>query len=703
MSDIDALLAQRAAGSQGMANSAADPLDKLLATRATMPDTSQAAPKGTGSDFLDAGNAVGTGYFRGLTRLAGLPVDTVANVVDLGKAGLGSAYQAITGKPAPESLQLTDRKNVVGSGDWLVNKIGSTAPGNVMINPANPAYEGGYAQAIGGGLNAVMAPASRLQAVNQGALGVGSAVSGKATMDSTGNPSLAVAASMAPSGLQQAVTAGTKAAVLGVNPFNSAAADQARRNMAQRTQDLQNAGVQNPTLGLASGNRVLGGVENILQSTPGAVGIMGGARDTAMSGLRGTTEEAAALASPNRGALASGVSIQNGIRDFKDQFKATQAGLYDRLDQFIPGQFPATVDNTKQTLGSMNAPIRGAENLSRFFQNEKIMALEDALNKDTSGSPASVFVHPQPPTAGGGIMNAPVAQPPILLNIPEGPARNTLPFEALKKTRTLVGNEIADNSLLSTVPNSKWRSLYGGLSQDMGNTARAAGPEAQTAFNRATDYTRTGSDRLERIAPFAQAVAPEQAYTALVNASKENVSTLQAVKKSLPPDARGTVAGTVIDRLGRATNGVQNNDGTAWSPETFLTNWNKMTPRAREELFSGFANSTAVRQNVENVAKATSMMRDSSKMWANPSGTGANTFARSMLGAIGIGGGASALGLLNPLVPLGVGAGVAGANGLARALTSQDVREAMMRGNRVSPGLLGAQTAPLFSTGLLSQ
>lgn len=651
--------------------------------------------KGSGSEAIDSGNAVGTGFFRSMTRMAGLPVDTVANVIDLGKAALGAGYGAITGKTPPEALQLTDRRNIVGSGDYLVDKLGKTAPGNAMINPVNPDYEGGYLQAAGGGLNAVVNPNSRAQLVNQAALGVTSALAGKATMDATGNPALAVTASLLPSGAQQAVTAGTKYAVRG--------GEQGRRDMEQRVQDLRNAGVANPTLGLASGNRLVGGVENILQNTPGAVGVMGRARDAAIEGLRGKTDEAANLASLNRGSLESGVAIQNGIKTFRDDFKARQEGLYNRLDNFIPGQHPTPVDNTRKTLGALNADIPGAPELSKFFKNSKIQALEAALQSDTSGAPASVFVHPQPPKAGGGLMNAPVEQPPILLTIPASPQRNTLPFEAVKKTRTMVGNEIADNSLLSTVPNSKWRALYGGLSEDMGNAASAAGPDASRAFNRATDYTRAGAQRLERVAPFAQAVAPEQAYTAMVNASRENVSTLQAIKKTLPPDARGTVAGTVIERLGKATNGVQNNDGTAWSPETFLTNWNRMTPKARDELFSGFPNSAAVRDNVDAVAKATSMMRDSSKMWANPSGTGANAFARGMLGAVGVGGGAASLGLLNPLVPLGIGAGMLGAHGLGRTLTSKEVLEAMMRKNTVSPGLLGAQTIPLFSGGLLSQ
>jgi hypothetical protein len=143
----------------------------------------------------------------------------------------------------------------------------------------------------------------------------------------------------------------------------------------------------------------------------------------------------------------------------------------------------------------------------------------------------------------------------------------------------------------------------------------------------------------------------------------------------------------VIERLGKATPGQQDSTGGAWSPETFLTNWNRMAPKARDELLSGFPNSDQVRDDVQKVADAASQMRTNSKMWANPSGTSANAAARGTIGAIGVGGALAPFGLVNPAVPIVAGAGVGAANLIGRAVTSKAVRDAMLRKESTSPAL----------------
>lgn len=562
-----------------------------------------------------------------------------------------------------------------------------------MLDAQNPEYEGGYLQAAGGALNGLIRPNTVVQGVNQAVNSVAGVTAGKAVGDATGNQALAIAASMSPTAAQNAGSSALKLAVRG--------GEAGRVAMQQRIQDLTNSGIKNPTLGLASASPLIGGIENLLQSTPGAVSIMRNARNEALTGLQAKTNEAAALASPNRGSLESGVAIQDGIKSFRDAFKQKQALLYDGLDAYIPGGTPTNVANTKAVLGQLNADIPGAPELSKQFKNSRIMSIEDAIYSDTSGTPRIPAV---PPTLSPilGANGQPIPMSSGQAAIPAGPSTNTLPFEAVKKTRTLVGNEIADNSLISSVPRSKWNPLYGALTQDLGVAATQAGPKAEGAFSRANDYTRSGMQRLDRVAPFANKDAPEQSFQLLGRTLGDNVSTLQAVKKTLPEGARGTVAGTVIEKLGTANPGAQNEAGSVWSPETFLTNWNKMKPEARAELFSGFPNSAQVMADVSAVAKSTATMRDSSKLWANPSGTAANLAARGTIGAVLGGGIASLGGLLNPAVPALAAGGLLGARWAAGATTSPLVVNSMAQRTYVDPQLVNAQVNALVGAGLLN-
>lgn len=618
----------------------------------------QSQPQGTGSKAGDAGNAVGTGFWRGAARLAGLPVDTVQNVIDLGKAGAGTLYREVTGSYVPQALEVnSDRSNVVGSGDWLLKQARRSEGGRLMVDPANPEYEGGYLQNTGSALaGGVVGPQSVPQLANQVLLSATAANAGKAAYELTGDPALAVTASLLPAGAQTATGQVVRRAVRG--------GEAGRRQMEQRVADLKAAGIDEPTLGLASGNQLVGGAENLLQSTPGAVGRMQRARDQAVIGAQTKAAQAADMASATRGSLEAGQAIQRGVRAFRDDFKAKQGALYDQLDSHIDRQTPVDVSNTKRTLSTLNADIPGAPELSKQFRNARISAIESAIAKDTAGAPETVMVYKQPAKGGGGVMNLPVEQPPILVKVPAGPSRNTLPFEAVKKTRTLVGSELADTNLASTVPRSKWNPLYGALADDLAGAATKAGPQAERVYGRANRFSRAGMDRLDRVQPFVNPDAPEQSFNLANRALGDNTSTFRALKKTLPQGARGTVAATVIDRLGRATPGQQNASGDAWSPETFLTNWNRMGSQGRKELFSGFSNATQVQRDVTAVAKATSMMRDTSKMWANPSGTGANLAARATLGALPF----SAF--VDPLAPLAIGGGLLMSRGLAEVVTN---------------------------------
>lgn len=206
----------------------------------------------------DVVNAVGTGGNRQYLRMLGLPVDTIANVLDLLKAGAGTAYSEVTGKSVPDALTLTDRKKVFGSGDYIVDKAQQTQAGKFLVDPQNPEYEGGYLQNLGAGL----AGGGR-----NAALGATSATLGKAVGDATGNQALAVAASMSPTAAKMAIQQGARAMAKPRDPRTVA--------LAQRAMDQ---GIPLNTADITD-SRFIKAARSTMNDTPGLATI--GARQDA--------------------------------------------------------------------------------------------------------------------------------------------------------------------------------------------------------------------------------------------------------------------------------------------------------------------------------------------------------------------------------------------------------------------------------------
>lgn len=639
---------------------------------ASQPEQGPSEYRGTGNGIYDAANAFSTGAGRGMLRLVGALPDAAYNVRDLLKAGAGSAYGAVTGKAPPESLQLGDRSKDPLSSDWLIAQAQRTAPTRSMVNPANPDYEGGYVQNAGSAAGASLLPVSSpAEAAKQLTTAIASATAGKGAYDVTGDPALAASASMGLPAAVNAATAGVKSAA---RNFKS------REEMQRRVADLEAAGIKNPTLGLATGNPVISGAETILETTPGAVRIMKNARAQGVGALEERAQQAADLASQRRGLDVSGRAVQGDIEGpFRQNFRRTQDRLYSALEEKMPPNLLADASNTGRVLESLTTPIPGAVATSDALINSRVRRMNDAFRTDATGSGAPVKATGAPGAETPDIRSAIVTQSDPLKGHAAGTPR--LPYNALTRLRSAVGQELNDASLTSDIPRTQFKQLYGAMSEDIKGAAESAG--ALDAWRRTNTYTRAGNERLERLQPYMDKAAPEQAALKVLQSAKETPSEVRAVKRSVSPETWGKIAATAIDRLGKAAPGKQNELGTEWSPETFLTNWNRMHPTARQELLSGFENADQVRQMVEQTARAASMMREGSRMWANPSGTAANTAARSLV--FGVPGGFAAAGAIDPVTAvLAAAATPVTANLLARATTSPTVRNALMRQDYLS-------------------
>lgn len=425
--------------------------------------------------------------------------------------------------------------------------------------------------------------------------------------------------------------------------------EEGRQLVGQNLQKFANSGYGEPTVGQASEGRLPRAIESTLAKTPGSAGRMVAKGEAGAAGIGEQVDDMASTLAPRSGAAPAGRAIAGGIREFTKEFRQTSGKLYDALDSHIAADRPIDMTNTANALSALNADIPGAPALSKFFKNSTIQQIEGAMKSDT------------------------------------GDWTTRLPYEAMKKLRTLVGQEIENTSLVSSVPRSKWKALYGALSKDLGEAANEAGPEAIGAYQRANTYYGAGMKRIDDVLqPILNKADPEDIFKAAVSGTKEGATTIAGVMKSLPEESRKVVSATMLRRLGRATAGQQDDLGEAFSTETFLTNWNKIAPEAKTQLFRVMPQ--AMRKNLDDIAGVASNLREGSKVFANPSGT-QQAVSSQMAG----GGALVALITGHPEVAAAIGGTAMAANATARLMTHPGFVKWLAKASAAPVGAIGAE------------
>lgn len=590
---------------------------------------------------IDRTMAFLAGRNRGLAAdLAGLPVDTAANIIDLGKAAIGYGTSKVTGKAPPQWTEPYDRSVVPGSSEWIAKQInkGTNALGvSSAIDNPNPEdmwsrvlYSGGRVSGASAVPNKNAPIGGAQQVVNQG-MGAAGGISAGLTAELF--PEWAGLAGMLPSTVAAATIAGSKRAIRG----NEAG----RREMEQRIQDFKNAGVEEPSLGLATGNRTIQGIENILSQTPGSVGVFEKNKNALLSGMQARTNALRDRTSAVFGPEETGAAIQSDLKGaFKDRIGATTRALNDRVEQAVGPEFFTNPVNAIASAKGMSTPIPGAEATSSALINQRIAGIAKNLAGDVVGTPIT----------SSSLMNAPTQYrrfDGVVSDAPPG-----IPFRTLKNLRTSIGDEAASNAIMGTPEQGQFKRLYGAMSQDMRQAVNAAdrrnagvevGPllpsqqPGAVALNKANDYYSKAMSRAEELGSIANRNTPEGAYTAVAKSLESGPTIYQRLRGAVTPETRQKIVASVIDDLGKASPGQQGVEGDAWSPRTFLTNYNKIDTQARSELFKRIPGGERLAADLKDVAKAAEMVSEGSKVWANPSGTTPAMVSRATLGALTVG------------------------------------------------------------------
>lgn len=572
--------------------------DDLLASVKPKAAPAPAAPQRSLVDSAARGLGIGVrGAVQGLTDLPAMVTDNlIAKPINAGlNAVMGEGQgprMKMLGEATGDLLTKAGLPTAETASERVVqdiNRGGASALTGIATGAGLANAAGGVTQAVGKTLSA--AP---LAQVASGASGAGAQ---GLTREGGGGEGAQFAANVAGSLAPSVVPFVAQSAVRGALRGGEAG----RQRVAENIKIFEEASGTVPTMGQATQSRTLQAAETGLSNVIGGSGLMARRGEVQAKALEDSVQALSRELAPDATGWGAGEAITKGVNAFKDSVKTTQKQLYGKLDEFIPANTPVSVNRTQEALKALNEGIEGAPNISQFFRNAKIGNIERAMLKDVEGA--------------------------TLANVPPGmsstgvtPTAGQLPYQAIQKLRTLVGQEISENSLTSDVPRSKWRALYAALSDDLGTAAEAAGPQAQQAWSRANQYTRGSMQRLDQLESIVNRDAPEKIFKAATTGLSDGGTQINRLMKSMPEENRREVAAAVLQRLGRAKNSSQNEMGDAFSSETFLTNLAAMSMPARRALFSnsGFP---GLEQKLMAMGKMASNRREGAQVFANPSGT----------------------------------------------------------------------------------
>lgn len=528
------------------------------------------------------------------------------------------SYMNALGVPNPQPENATERvvsavdRGVAGAGGFI-------GAGKSLIGSARPLIAG-----LGESMTA--------NAGNQIASTAAGAASAEVAHEAGAGPALQTAAAL----LGGAVPSAKQLAQVGVQgAFRGG--EVGRQRVAQNIADFEASGTM-PTVAQATQNARMQGAESLLSKTPGAAGYMRGAAERQADQVSQGMESIASRLSPATDPAKAGRVIERGISGaggFMDRFKEESRQLYSKLDQVFPPNTPIFANNTETMLSRMTTPASRMQATSGQFIDNKLANIRAALGDDLDWN---------------AIM---------------GRGR-TVPYQGMKELRTRIGEKLADMGFGigdSSIARSDLKRLYTALSQDM-KEAVSTIPEAKSAFNRANAYHVAGMSRIDALSRVIDKNGgPEAIFNAATSGTKDGATTLRTVMQSLKPDEQKVLASTIVRRLGKATPGQQNAEGDQFSMSTFLTNWNKLSPQAKSNLFGRFGRGFS--DDMDAVARMAANVRAGSKVFANPSGTATAGLQLGTAGAFIM----SAL-TGHPGTAGGIAAGAASANLAARLMTN---------------------------------
>ena len=188
-------------------------------------------------------------------------------------------------------------------------------------------------------------------------------------------------------------------------------------------------------------------------------------------------------------------------------------------------------------------------------------------------------------------------------------AGGTLTPPEAGRIRSYLGMLMRDPGARGDIPQGDIKRAYGAMTDDLRANAENYGPDAISAFDRANQYYSAANKRLDTLEPLMGGTAADafNKVNAASGTRRANVDMLTQLSRSMPPDEWSDVGAGLIRRMG------QPEEGGAFSPSSFATNWKKVTPGARDVLF-GENQPGSNREALEALARVAGNQQQLSKL-----------------------------------------------------------------------------------------
>ena len=390
-----------------------------------------------------------------------------------------------------------------------------------------------------------------------------------------------------------------------------------------RLADFQGAGIT-PNMPAVSQGRYAGALANasrVLPFSPVQRGIERnlGEAQTALGSRAGE------LGAP-QDIYGAGSVAGNALKRFTADKSDAQQG-YGKFFGLMQGAPEGAIPNTLQVLGQMKKAYPNAPELTDVFTSPPILRMANALEPRQVNIPARTS--PMLDPYGRPVVTAPAQ------TVQRG---GKLSIDEIKNMRSQIGEKLEHPTIgPDSIPRGQLKQLYGALTKDMYAMARAHSPAAERALNDASQQHRLRMGIIDRLDRMTNKDAPESVFfdinRAATDGAGQDAKLLSTIKRVLTPQEWGDVGASIVQRLGNPHPGQMPAPGQpAFSLGNLTTNWNKLTPKAKDLIF-GKDTPGSTRAGLEQLSRAAASLKNVSRL-ANKSHTYENMTAIGIVGEL---------------------------------------------------------------------